>query len=60
MKQCINCDKTDAQVSLLQMIYRGEEVHICPQCLPVLIHKPEKLADKLLGMQPGKSAEHTQ
>jgi hypothetical protein len=22
------------------MTYHGEKVHICPQCLPVLIHKP--------------------
>ena len=58
MTQCLQCEKTDGQVPLLRMIYRGEEFHICPQCLPVLIHKPEKLAGKLPGMQPGKPAEH--
>ncbi|GEM_PF-3689098 len=26
-------------------LYRGEEVHNYLQCLPVLTHKPEKLAD---------------
>lgn len=38
------------------MHYRGEAKYICPQCLPVLIHKSEKLADKLPGMQTAKPA----
>jgi hypothetical protein len=58
MAACISCEKTDQQVPLLQMVYQGKEVFICPQCLPVLIHKPEKLEEKLLGMKPGKPAEH--
>jgi hypothetical protein len=40
------------------MWYRGQEVYICPQCLPLLIHQPEKLAEELPGMQPGRPAEH--
>jgi hypothetical protein len=58
MNICINCEKTEEQVPLLHMCYRGEEVYICPQCLPVLIHKPEKLAAKLPGMQPGEPVKH--
>ncbi len=58
MHTCLNCEKSEQQVPLLQMRYQGAEVYICPQCLPVLIHKPEKLADKLPGMQAGKPAEH--
>jgi recombinational DNA repair protein (RecF pathway) len=58
MAACIHCEKTDQQVPLLQMVYQGKEVFICPQCLPLLIHKPEKLEEKLPGMQPGKPAEH--
>jgi hypothetical protein len=58
MNICLNCGKSEEQVPLLQMRYRDAEVFICPQCLPVLIHKPEKLAEKLPGMQPGKPAEH--
>ncbi len=45
-------------VPLLQMRYQGADVTICPQCLPVLIHRPEKLADILPGMQAGKPAMH--
>ncbi len=58
MSQCLQCEKNDGQVPLLRMIYQGGEVQICPQCLPVLIHEPEKLAEKLPGMQAGKPPEH--
>ena len=58
MNTCLNCARTEEQVPLLTMQFRGEQVHICPQCLPVLIHKPEKLADKLPGMEFVKPAEH--
>jgi hypothetical protein len=51
MKKCVNCKKTDQQVPLLQMQYRGDEVHICPQCLPALIHKPASLKEKLPGVE---------
>jgi hypothetical protein len=58
MTKCIHCERSDLQVPLLQMWYRGQEVYICPQCLPLLIHRPEKLAEKLPGMQPGRPVEH--
>ena len=58
MKTCLNCAKTEREVPLLQLRYQEREVSICPQCLPLLIHKPEKLAEKLPGMQPGQPAGH--
>jgi hypothetical protein len=51
MTQCIQCEKTDQHVPLLQMVYRGGKVYICPQCLPVLIHKPANLREKLPGLE---------
>jgi len=32
-------------------------VYICPQCLPILIHKPEKLSKKLPGMNLSRPVE---
>jgi hypothetical protein len=58
MDRCLNCNRTEEQVPLLVLQFRGEAIHICPQCLPLLIHKPEKLADKLPGMETVKPAEH--
>jgi hypothetical protein len=56
MNTCLNCEKTDQEIPLLKMRYREADVFICPQCLPVLIHHPENLADKLPGMDIVKPA----
>jgi len=58
MKTCLNCEKTEERVPLLPMLYKGEEFHICPQCLPVLIHKPGTLAGKLPGLENLQPPEH--
>lgn len=58
MIQCVNCEMTEEQIPLLKMLYRGEEFHLCPQCLPVLIHKPHKLAGKLPGLEKLPPPEH--
>ncbi len=58
MNACLNCKKTEQEIPLLKMRYQEANVYICPQCLPVLIHRPEKLADILPGMQAGKPAMH--
>jgi hypothetical protein len=50
MNACLDCGRTEQQVPLLVLEFRGGIIHICPQCLPTLIHKPEKLASKLPGM----------
>jgi len=55
---CLNCGKTEQQVPLLQLTFKGETKHICPQCLPVLIHKPQQLAEKLPGMEAAPPAAH--
>jgi hypothetical protein len=40
--------------------YAGKELSICPQCLPVLIHKPERLSAVAGAWTSNKaqSAEH--
>ena len=42
---CINCKRTSVQVPLLRLKYMGQEHWICPQCLPIMIHKPERITD---------------
>ena len=48
-QQCLVCDRTEQQVPLIQLQYRGQPYWICPEHLPILIHKPETLAGKLPG-----------
>ncbi len=58
MNTCLNCEKSEQQVPLLHLRFQGADEYICAQCLPLLIHKPEKLAEKLPGMEIVKPAEH--
>jgi hypothetical protein len=50
---CLNCGRSDEETPLLALAFKGEEVHICPQCLPILIHHPEQLRDRLPGLEGG-------
>jgi hypothetical protein len=57
---CLNCEKPDSATPLLQLRYSGEELWICSQCLPTLIHAPQKLAGKIKNAEHIKPAEqHT-
>jgi hypothetical protein len=48
---CIACERSSDEVPLLAVRHRGEDLWICSQHLPILIHKPEQLAQKLPGAQ---------
>lgn len=48
---CIACAEDSHQVPLISFTFRGEQYHICPQHLPLLIHKPAQLADRLPGLE---------
>lgn len=47
---CLYCQQGSDQVPLMPVVFKGQELWICPQHLPILIHKPAQLADKLPGM----------
>lgn len=49
---CLNCNRTEHQVPLLNLRFSGKEGWVCSQCLPILIHKPQQLADKLDLLEP--------
>jgi len=57
-KICLNCGRNSNEVPLLSLEYRGETYHLCPQCLPVMIHKPHNLAGKLPGAENFAPANH--
>lgn len=54
---CIYCNQTDKTVPLIMFHYQGKQYWICPQHLPILIHHPAQLADKLPGLEFIESAE---
>jgi hypothetical protein len=58
---CLSCGRPELEKPLLIMLYQSKQVYICPQCLPVLIHKPASLSDRLPGAETfGPPAEHHQ
>jgi hypothetical protein len=56
--QCINCNRPETDVPLVNLRYAGNQVWICSQCFPVLIHHPQELAGKLAGAEKFEPAPH--
>ncbi len=48
-EKCIVCERSSDEIPLIPLHYQNGSFWICPQHLPILIHNPEKLADKLPG-----------
>ena len=57
-KACLNCGKSENETPLLHLTFRGESRSICAQCLPILIHKPGQLVEKLPGFNPPAVKPH--
>ena len=55
---CLNCGRTDQQIPLLHLTFKGEPKHICAQCFPIMIHKIHQLADKLPGVEIASPDAH--
>ncbi len=55
---CLVCAATSDETPLLALEYRGGVVRICAQHLPVLIHDPAQLADRLPGAESLTPASH--
>jgi len=57
-KYCLNCNCTDEKIPLIALTFKGDMIHVCPQCLPNLIHKPHLLVDKLPDFTPPVVSPH--
>jgi len=55
---CLECNRTSDQVPLIKIEFQDKPLWICPQHLPILIHKPEKLAEKLPGASFAPTEPH--
>ena len=58
---CLYCERDSNQVPLIALDFQGQNLWICAQHLPILIHSPAKLADKLPGLAqvtPAKEHHH--
>ena len=57
-QQCLNCNRPETVIPLVNLRYAGQQAWICSQCLPVLIHQPQQLAGKLTGAENLEPAAH--
>lgn len=55
---CLNCNASEQEKPLINIKYQSKDMYICPQCLPILIHKPASLVGKLPGAETFGDAEH--
>jgi hypothetical protein len=49
---CLNCGTSEQERPLLAIKFQKRKLFICPQCLPILIHKPYQLVAKLPAFVP--------
>jgi hypothetical protein len=49
--KCVQCQRTSEEVPLMVIKYKDDKAWICPQHLPILIHKPQQLVGKLPGAE---------
>lgn len=47
---CAHCERTSNEIPLLALYYQDQVSYICPQHLPILIHKPKDLIGKVPGV----------
>ena len=55
---CVYCERDSYEVPLVALRYQDSDAWICPQHLPILIHKPQLLAGKLPGVENLSSEGH--
>ena len=55
---CLNCGASEMDRPLLTLRFQEKEVYICPECMPVMIHKPQQLVEKLPEMKPWGQQNH--
>lgn len=58
MQTCLNCNRSEQEVPLITLQYRGEQVFLCSQCFPTLLHDPAKLAGKLADAEKLQPVRH--
>lgn len=55
---CLNCGRSEQEIPLVTLRYQGQDWCLCPQCFPIMIHQPQKLAGKLPGAEKLQPVDH--
>ena len=52
--RCVNCAQSETERPLIQLRYSRRTAWVCSGCMPILIHQPQEMAQKLAAL--GKDA----
>lgn len=58
MHTCLNCNRSENEMPLITIQYKGDTIYLCSGCLPILLHSPEKLSGKLTDAENIQPAKH--
>jgi hypothetical protein len=58
MHQCVNCDRSEEEMPLVNIQYKGENIFVCSGCMPILLHSPAKMVGKLQDAEKIQAAKH--
>ena len=56
---CVHCDRCEDEIPILRFYFLGEEKSICSSCLPILLHRPDRLVGRLEGAENISPATHS-
>ncbi len=45
--KCLYCERSSDEIPLVNLTYKNQPLWICSQHLPLLIHEPAKLVEKI-------------
>lgn len=56
-QRCLICGRSEEELPLVAQRYRGHSIWVCTGCMPVVIHHPEEVRDRLqaLGSTTGEN-----
>ncbi len=57
LKICISCNRDETIIPLVSITFAQQPTWICTQCLPTLIHDPQRLAAKFANMKTDNPPE---
>ena len=55
-KTCLVCKRSDKEIPLFHLTYKGKKFQICSQHIPIIIHNPKQLIGRLEGAEDMKPA----
>lgn len=58
ISSCLVCDRTKEEIPLIRLEYGNDFYFICSEHLPILIHHPEQLTERLPGADKLSGHQH--